>query len=117
MQEKRTELSVSTEVIEKMTELATNEIAGVKSIAKKSIDIRDTVKNKGLFKGVKVESINGALEISVYICVAKDAHVCDTAEAVQTNVKEKIQSMTGAAVTRVNVIVADVEGIDDEAAN
>lgn len=117
MQEKRTELSVSTEVIEKMTELATNEIAGVKSIAKKSIDIRDTVKNKGPFKGVKVESINGALEISVYICVAKDAHVCDTAEAVQTNVKEKIQSMTGAAVTRVNVIVADVEGIDDEAAN
>ncbi len=117
MQEKRTELSVSAEVIEKMTELAAAEIAGVKSVAKKSIDIRDTVKNKGPLKGVKVESINGALEISIYICVAKDAHVCETAEAVQSSVKEKIQSMTGTAVTKVNVIVADVEGIDDTQEN
>lgn len=117
MQEKRTELSVSTEVVEKITELATTEVAGVKGISKKSIDIRDTVKNKSPLKGVKVESINGALEITVYICVAKDAHVCETAEAVQDNVKEKIQSMTGAVVTKVNVIVADVEGIDETAEN
>lgn len=116
MQEKRTELSVSTEVIEKMTELATVEVAGVKCISKKSIDIRDTVRNKSPFKGVKVENINGSLEITVYICVSKDAQVCKTAEAVQDNVKEKIQSITGAVVTKVNVIVADVEEIAPEEA-
>ena len=31
------------------------------------------------------------------------------AEAVQSNIKEKVQTMTGAAVTKVNVIVADLE--------
>ena len=33
----------------------------------------------------------------------------DVAEAVQQNVKDKIQAMTGTAVTRVNVVIADVE--------
>ena len=31
------------------------------------------------------------------------------AEAVQLNVKDKIQAMTGTAVTKVNVIVADID--------
>ena len=66
MQENKTQLSISTDVIEKMTEIATNEIEGVAGIAKKAIDLRDTLKNKSAFKGVKVESINGAVSITVY---------------------------------------------------
>lgn len=109
MEERKTELSVSTEVIEKMAEMAACEVAGVKGLCKKSIDLRDAVKNKSAFKGIKVENINGAIAINAYICVAKDAHVRETAEAVQNSIKEKIQSMTGTAVTKVNVTVADVE--------
>lgn len=109
MIQKTTELSVSTEVLEKMTEVASKEVEGVLGLAKKSVDIRDAVKNKSAFKGVKVENINGALAISVYITVKKDAHVREVAEAVQRNVKDKIQTMTGTAVTKVNVIVSNVE--------
>lgn len=109
MSEKITQLSVSTEVLEKMAELAAKEVDGVIGLSKKSVDIRDAVKTGSALKGVKVENINGAIAINIYICVKNDAHIREVAEAVQRNVKDKLQTMTGTAVTKVNVTVADVE--------
>ena len=105
----RTELSVNTEVIAKMTEIAAKEIDGVVGLSKKAINLKGAVKSKNPFTGVKIESVNGALKLNVYICVKKDAVVKEVAEKVQENVKEKIQTMTGTAVTQVNVNVADVQ--------
>ena len=109
MEDKKTELSVSTEVLEKMAEIAAKEVDGVTGLSKKAIDLKGIVKTKNAFKGVKVENINGAIKISVYICVKQDAKVKDVAEKVQQNIKDKIQTMTGNAVTQVNVNVADIE--------
>ena len=105
----RTELSVNTEVLAKMTEIAAKEIEGVVGLSKKAINLKGAVKSKTPFTGVKIESVNGALKLNVYICVKKDAVVKEVAEKVQENVKEKIQTMTGTAVTQVNVNVADVQ--------
>ena len=110
----KTELSVNTEVLEKMAEIAAKEIAGVSGISKRAIDLKGAVKNKNAFKGVKVESVNGAIKINAYICVDKTANVKDVAEKVQHNIKDKIQTMTGTAVTQVNVTVADIK-IEEEA--
>lgn len=107
--EKTTQLSVSTEVLEKMTELAAQEIEGVKGIAKKAIDLKGAIKSKSAFKGVKIESINGAIGITVYICVDSNAKMREVAEAVQQNVKDKVQTMTGTAVTKVNVNIEDID--------
>ena len=109
MANNKTELSVNTEVIEKMAEIAAKELDGVAGLSKKTIDLKGIVKSKNAFKGVKVENINGAVEISVFICVKQNARVKEVAEKVQSNIKEKIQSMTGNAVTQVNVNVADIE--------
>ena len=109
MEDKKIELSVSTEVLEKMAEIAAKEVDGVTGLSKKAIDLKGIVKTKNAFKGVKVENINGAIEISAYICVKQDAKVKDVAEKVQQNIKDKIQTMTGNAVTQVNVNVADIE--------
>lgn len=109
MEDKKTVLSVSTEVLEKMAEIAAKEVDGVAGLSKKAMDIKGIVKTKNAFKGVKVETINGAIEISVYICLKADAKVKETAERVQENIKDKIQTMTGSAVTKVNVQVADIE--------
>lgn len=114
MEDKKTELSVSTEVLEKMAEIAAKEVDGVTGLSKKAIDLKGIVKTKNAFKGVKVENINGAIEISVYICVKQDAKVKDVAEKVQQNIKDKIQTMTGNAVTQVNVNVADIEIAQEE---
>lgn len=114
MQENMTELSVSTDVLEKMAELAAKEIEGVKGIAKKAIDLKGALKSKSVVKGVKVENINGAIAINVYVCVDSKAKVCEVSEAVQQNVKDKIQTMTGTAVTKVNVIVEDIDFAEEE---
>jgi len=113
MNNNRTELSVNTEVLEKMAEMAAKEVEGVIGLSKKAIDLKGAVKNKNAFKGVKAESVNGAIKLNVYICVGKNTHVKEVAENVQQNIKDKIQTMTGTAVTQVNVNVADVE-IGDE---
>ncbi len=105
----RTELSVNSEVLAKMAEIAAKEIDGVAGLSKKAIDLKGAVKTKTPFTGVKVESVNGALKINIYISVKEASFVKDVAEKVQVNVKEKIQTMTGTAVTQVNVIVADIE--------
>lgn len=114
MAESKTALSINVDVLKKMTKIAATEVEGVAGIPNKNIDLKGAIKAKNPFAGVKVESINGALEISVYIIVKKDAHVKTVAEKVQENVKDKIQTMTGTAVTKVNVIVADVKLKDDE---
>ncbi|MBR2488912.1 MAG: Asp23/Gls24 family envelope stress response protein [Clostridia bacterium] len=113
MNNNRTELSVNTEVLEKMAEIAAKEVDGVIGIAKRAIDLKGAVKSKNAFKGVKIESINGAVKIKVYICVAESANVKTVAEKVQQIVKDKVQNMTGTAVTQVDVIVADVKFSED----
>ena len=107
--DKATQLSVSTEVLEKMAAIATKEVAGVASVCNKSFDLKDAVKNKNAFKGIKAENVNGAIVINVYITLKEGAKSQETAESVQKNVKERIQAMTGAAVTKVNVTVCDIE--------
>ena len=79
----KTQLSVSTEVLEKMATLAAQEIDGVKGIAKKAIDIKGAIKSKSVVKGVKVESVNGAITITIYICVDANAKIREVSEAVQ----------------------------------
>ncbi|MBQ2285749.1 MAG: Asp23/Gls24 family envelope stress response protein [Acutalibacteraceae bacterium] len=105
----RTELSVSTEVLEKMAELAAKEVDGVAGVSKRTMDLKGIMKTKNAFKGIKVENINGAIEISAYICIKQNAKAKEVAEKVQQNIKDKIQTMTGNAVTRVNVSIADIE--------
>ena len=112
----RTELSINTDVIEKMAEIAAKEVEGVTGLSKKAIDLKGAVKSRTAFKGVRVESVNGAIKINVYICVKRDGNVKNIAEKVQENVKDKIQTMTGTAVTKVNVIVSDINIPKEEVA-
>lgn len=109
MLDNNVELSVSNEVLEKMAELAACEIENVSGLSKQAIDLKDVLRTKSAFKGVKVENQNGTVDITVYICIKKDANARETAEAVQKNVKDKIQTMTGTVVTHVNVKVADID--------
>ena len=117
MDTNKTELSVNTQVLEKMAEIAAKEVDGVAAISKKAVDIKGAVKTKSAFKGVVAESVNGAIKITVYISVKREANVRTVCEAVQNNVKEKIQTMTGTAVTTVNVIAADIAFAEEKTEN
>ncbi len=101
-------LEINTDVIEKMVSMAALEVEGTASMAKKAVDISGIVNTGSALKPVKVAVKNGAVDINVYICVKAGVNVKEVAENVQKNVKDKVQDMTGNAITRVNVHIADL---------
>lgn len=103
------DLGINTEVIKKMVSLAALEVEGVAHMENKSLDIKGLVNTGSPLKPVKVSMKNGAANIDVYIAVKGGRNAKAVAEAVQQNVKDKVQDMTGSAITRVNVHIADFE--------
>ncbi len=107
-------LSINKEVIAKMAGLAAQETEGVAALAKIPSDVK-TIFHTGEFtRSVKVNTDNDCVEIEVYIKVKSGALATKVAEDVQNKIKDDIQNMTGSAVTKVNVVVADVEFSEDE---
>ena len=104
-------LGINTDVIEKMVSLAALEVEGVAAMSSRSLDVKSVLNGNSPLKPVKVMVKNGAIDISVYISAKQGFKVKSVAEEVQVNVKDKLQDMTGNAITRVNVNVVDLEEI------
>lgn len=102
-------VSINLDVIESMAAMAALEVGGVSSMAPKKVDIKNALSGKSVFKPVRAEIKNGAVIIDLYICISKNFNAKQVAEAVQAGVKDKVQSMTSNAVTKVNVFVAAVD--------
>ncbi len=102
-------LEINADVIEKMVTFAALEVEGTASMSKKAVDLKGIVNTGSALKPVKVAVKNGAVDIDLFICVKDSANVKEVAENVQKNVKDKVQDMTGNAITRVNVHIADLE--------
>ena len=107
--ERNSNLTINAEVLEQMASLAAKEVEGVAGLAENGIDIKNVLNRGKIFKAVHVTEKNGAVALDIHIKVTDGVNVKQVAEAVQANVKEKLQSMTGNAITRVDVTVADVE--------
>ncbi len=102
-------LKINEEVLAKMASMAASEVEGVHAISTKVTDIKGIV-DRGFGKGVKASvAADGEITLDVYISVKESAVVKEVAARVQQNVKEKLQNMTGSAVSRINVHIADVE--------
>lgn len=101
------DLAINAAVIEKMAGIAAMEVEGVSGLAAGGIDIKK-IMDRAILKPVKAETKNGTIEIDIRICVKENAMIKDVAANVQKNVKEKLQNMTGNAVTNVNVFISDV---------
>ena len=108
-------LSINIEVIEQMSAMAALEVSGVAAMSPRRVDVVNAITRKSVLKPVYAEIKNGAVIINLYICVQKTANAKQVAEAVQTSVKEKVQNMTGNAVTKVNVSVVDIK-LEEETA-
>lgn len=102
-------LSINLDVIESMAAMAALEVPGVVAMAPRAFDIQKAISGKSVLKPVRTEIKNGAVVISLYVKVDKNHNVKEVAEAVQESVKDKVQSMTSNAVTKVNVFIADIE--------
>lgn len=111
-------LQINRDVIARIAGAAAIEVAGVAGLGNapitKSINIKNPIKGKGTV----ITTDNGAIIADIYITVYRSAKVKTVAEEVQSNVKDKIQTMTGTPVAAVNVYVcesvADEEEITEE---
>ncbi len=125
-------VQISSDVISTIAKIAAEETPGVDCMYTSFPDaIAERLGTKKIrSKGVKIEMDGQSVIIDLYLIIKYGSRVHDTAVAVQENVKENVQTMTGLNVTAVNVHVEgmhfdkkqanedigeNIEVIDDEA--
>lgn len=104
---------VSEEVISGIAEIAAGSIDGVCILTKEKTSFSDLFSRSELPSAIGVKTDGDAVEVTVEINVSGSCRVKNTAEKIQQRVKDDIQSMTGIAVTKVNVLVKGIV-IEDE---
>lgn len=109
-------LEINDDVVIKMASVAVLEIDGVAGFVSKTTDIKEVFSRNNYSRSIKVNRSNDSIALDIYIAVVNGFDVRKIAEEVQENVKNKLQSMTGNAISKVNVNIADVifEKIDAE---
>lgn len=97
-------LKISEDVIITVARLAALDVKGVACLAGE-VSKMSKLRNNG---PIIVSMIEDVAEINIKIKVKNGVKVTAVSQEVQTAVKENVQSMTGVAVARVNVIVSGV---------
>lgn len=106
-------LNISEEVVAAIVQNATREIDGVFSLSPLN-------SKSGIFgsaskgKSIKISLSAEAAQIDLAIVIKLNYKIKDVCETVQTTIKEAVQSMTGIAVSKVNVFVAGIHITGDE---
>lgn len=101
-------LRISEDVIASIVKNSVSETDGVYSIYPAKKTIRDFFVQKENAGDIRIVLNEDVVEISLKIIVKGGSKAISVAENVQANVKNSVQSMTGIAVSRVNVVVADI---------
>ena len=107
-------LEINDDVVVKMASVATLEVEGVAGLVSKTTDIKEVFAKNDYSRAIKVNRVNDTTSLDIYISVVNGSDVRKVAEDVQENVKTKLQSMTGNALSKVNVFIADVTFQDAE---
>lgn len=102
-------LKVSDEVIIRITEVAATEITGVASEGQKLSPVDKAINLPMLSAPIKVDLTSESAEITLSIVLLSGHNANTVAKAVQKSVKSAVQSMTGIAVSKVNVIIAGIQ--------
>ncbi|MCM1023397.1 MAG: Asp23/Gls24 family envelope stress response protein [Prevotella sp.] len=99
------DLKIFENVICKIVEIAAADVEGVCGFVKSKVDFADLFIRADRRSAIDVKVSDGSAEISLGINVSGKCRVRNTAEKVQQRVKDSVQSMTGIAVTKVNVYI------------
>ena len=67
------------------------------------------LKGKGMGEGVRIEVVDDAVAVDLYIVVAQDIAIYELGRQLQARVARAIKDMVGMPVLAVNVHVEDVE--------
>ncbi len=104
------EVKIADEVVAIIAGLATTEIDGVSSMAGNiTNELVSKLGMKNLSKGVRVEVLDGVVNVDVALNIAYGYSIPEVSAKVQDRVKSAIENMTGLEVSIVNVRIASVD--------
>ncbi|MEA5051326.1 MAG: Asp23/Gls24 family envelope stress response protein [Oscillospiraceae bacterium] len=110
-------LRISQDVIASIAKFATLEIEGVDSVSTANTGVKGLITKTNYLKPIKIELVDDVVNVELNIVVKHGYRIPDLSSQIQQNVKNAIQSMTGLAVARVDIIVAGLaKASDSEAA-
>lgn len=101
------DLKISQDVVAAIARVATLEIAGVDSMAEPA-HIRGIFSRPAMKKAVSVTLNDDFVNIGISVNLKFGAKISEVCPAIQSAVKDNVQTMTGMAVSKVNVLVAGI---------
>ena len=102
-------MRIAAEVVSIIAGLAATEVDGIAGMSGGLVGgIAEMLGRKNFAKGVKVEVGEKEAAADLYVIVKYGVRIPDVALAVQENVKQAIETMTGLSVVEVNVHVQGV---------
>ena len=106
-------IKISVDVVTTIAGIAVSEIKGVSNMYTSFVDgfAERLGAKKSTSKGVKVEMNGDSVGIDLYIVVEYGIKIPELAWTIQENVKNRVETMTGLTVSKVNI---HIEGISFE---
>ncbi len=101
-------LRISLDVVASIAKYATLEVDGVDSVSTGNDGIMGLITKANYLKAVKIELVDEVVNAEINIVVKQGYKIPELSAAIQNNVKNSIQSMTGLAVARVDIIVVGI---------
>ena len=101
-------LKISRDVLATIARYATMEIEGVASLASFTTNIRGWLLKKQSAKPITIDLNDDIAAIDIHVNIKAGVNIPQTAEKIQSAVKEAVQNMTGIAVSRVNNNIAGI---------
>lgn len=104
------EVKIADEVVAIIAGLAATEVEGVSSMAGNiTNELVSKLGMKNLSKGIKVEVLDGVVDVDVALNIAFGYAIPEVSAKVQEKVKTAIENMTGLEVGSVNIRIAAVD--------
>ena len=101
-------LKISREVIATIARYAALEIEGVDSLASFAPNLKGWLLKKQSAKPIGIDLSDDVAVIELHVNIKAGVNIPETAEKIQSAVKEAVQNMTGIAVSRVNINIAGI---------
>lgn len=101
-------LKISRGVIATIARYAALEIEGVDSLASFATNLKGWLLKKQSAKPIGIDLSDDVAVIELHVNIKAGVNIPETAEKIQSAVKEAVQNMTGIAVSRVNINIAGI---------
>lgn len=109
------QLKIANDVVGKIAAIAALEVEGVSAMGNNvTTEIMGKVGMKNILKNVKVEILNGEINVDLAITVDYGKNLPAISQQVQTRVKQAIENMTSLKVNDVNVRIAGINLVKED---